>query len=147
MEAASSASCSSFICDRVWKGLGSIRSRGISRGFPPSASAGEGTGAAGTCALGRSESSPFPNARRFVSVAMLVIGSFLVQARKPIGQQRRLSKYGRVWFASLSGVGPEAYFALGPMIGGLLSLQAARTLDLVAGQEFANQFEVGFGSP
>ena len=33
MEAASSASCSSLTCERVWKGLRSIWSRGISRGL------------------------------------------------------------------------------------------------------------------
>ena len=36
MEAASSASCSSLTWERVWKGLRSIWSRGISRGLPPS---------------------------------------------------------------------------------------------------------------
>ena len=71
MEAASSANCSSFNCERVWKGLRSICSRGISSGLPPSFSMAVGAEAAGT--RGNRESSPLPRARRLGSIAAMVM--------------------------------------------------------------------------
>src|SRR5271168_4741548 len=74
---ASSASLASSNWVRVWKGLRSMQSNGISRGLPVGSAAGaDGGVGAGRC--GRRDSRPLPRARRLGSaVAVGIVCGFL----------------------------------------------------------------------
>ena len=73
MDAASSASSASSTCDRVWNGLRSISSIGISRGLPLSGSLASERQGCGRLNAGQQRIQPLPRARRLVSGAAMLI--------------------------------------------------------------------------
>src|ERR1700757_3635821 len=83
----SSVSCASSKRLRVWKGLRSISPRGISRGLPVGSATAviDGTVAGAAGRDGRSDSRPFPRARRFGSVSAGMFLLFRLEALCPAG--------------------------------------------------------------